>query len=70
VAALELTVIDDTGALLIVFFGRRQIAGVSTGTRLVIEGMVGEHRGTMAMLNPVYEIQADPHAREALPQHG
>jgi amino acid transporter len=70
VAALELTLIDDTGALLIVFFGRRQIAGVSTGTRLIIEGMVGEHRGTMAMLNPVYEIQADPHAGEALPQHG
>jgi amino acid transporter len=70
VAALELTLIDDTGALLIVFFGRRNLSGVSTGTRLVIEGMVGEHRGTMAMLNPVYEIQIDPHAGEALPTHG
>jgi len=62
VAALELTVVDETGALLIVFFGRRNLSGVSTGTRLVIEGMVGEHRGTMAMLNPIYEIQPDPHA--------
>jgi len=69
VASLELTVIDDTGALLIVFFGRRQLSGVTTGSRLVIEGMVGEHRGTMAMLNPVYEIQIDPHAGEALPSH-
>ncbi len=70
VAALELTLIDDTGALLIVFFGRRQLSGVSTGSRLVVEGMVGEHRSTMAMLNPVYEIQIDPHAGEALPTHG
>jgi amino acid transporter len=62
VAALELTIIDDTGALLIVFFGRRSLSGVSTGSKLIIEGMVGEHRGTMAMLNPVYEIQMDPHA--------
>ncbi len=70
VAALELTIIDDTGALLIVFFGRRQLSGVSTGSRLVVEGMVGEHRSTMAMLNPVYEIQIDPHPGEALPTHG
>src|SRR4029079_15325692 len=59
VATLELTVIDDTGALLVVFFGRRQLAGVSTGSRLIIDGMIGEHRGTMAMLNPAYEIQID-----------
>jgi RecG-like helicase len=70
VAALELTIIDDTGALLIVFFGRRQLPGVTTGSRLVVEGMVGEHRNTMAMLNPAYEIKLDPHAGEALPTHG
>ncbi len=62
VAALELNLIDDTGALTIVFFGRRHLAGVSAGTRVVVEGVVGEHRGTMAMLNPAYEIQFDPHA--------
>jgi amino acid transporter len=58
VASLELNLVDDTGALTIVFFGRRHLAGVHTGTRLVVSGVVGEHRGIMAMLNPAYEIQA------------
>jgi amino acid transporter len=62
VAALELTLIDETGALTIVFFGRKQLAGVKAGTTLVVEGMVGEHRGTMAMLNPTYQIQSDASA--------
>ena len=44
------------------FFGRRHLAGVNAGTAIVVEGVVGEHRGTMAMLNPSYEIQFDPHA--------
>jgi hypothetical protein len=57
VAALELSVVDDTGALTIVFFGRRRLSGVATGSRLIVEGVVGEHRGVMAMLNPAYEIQ-------------
>jgi hypothetical protein len=58
IASLELTLIDDTGAIQIVFFGRRQLAGVSAGTKLVVEGVVGEHRGKLAMLNPAYQIQA------------
>jgi amino acid transporter len=62
VAALELTIIDDTGALTVVFFGRRHLAGVTAGTRIVVDGVIGEHRGDMAMLNPAYEIQFDPHA--------
>jgi amino acid transporter len=61
VAALELTLIDDTGAIAVVFFGRRQLAGVTAGSKLVVEGVVGEHRGKMAMLNPAYSIQADAH---------
>ena len=56
VAALELTIVDDTGALTVVFFGRRHLPGVATGTRLVVEGVVGEHQGRLAMLNPAYEI--------------
>jgi amino acid transporter len=61
VASLELVVVDETGAITIVLFGRRHLAGVSTGSRLVVSGVVGEHRGTMAMLNPAYEIQAALH---------
>jgi amino acid transporter len=70
VGALELTLIDETGALTIVFFGRKQLAGVRVGTTLVVEGMVGEHRGTMAMLNPTYDIQVDENAlAEKPPAH-
>ena len=59
-------VVDDTGAIAVVFFGRRQLAGRRPpGTKLVVEGVVGEHRGKMAMLNPAYEIQADAHAESA-----
>ncbi|MEZ5142989.1 MAG: amino acid permease [Acidimicrobiales bacterium] len=68
--ALELTLIDDSGALQVVFLGRRQLAGVKVGTRLMVEGLVGEHKGRMAMLNPVYELLTDPHAlAEAPPAH-
>jgi amino acid transporter len=60
VAALELTLVDDSGALTVVFFGRRQLAGVSTGTHILIEGLVGEHHGRMAVLNPAYQIISHP----------
>jgi amino acid transporter len=62
VAALELTLVDESGAITVVFFGRRQIPGVTSGTRLVVDGVVGEHRGRQAMLNPAYEIRLDGHA--------
>ncbi len=63
VAVLELTLIDDTGAMQIVFFGRRELPGVTTGTKLVVDGVIGEHRGKMAILNPQYEIQAAAEVR-------
>ncbi len=60
--ALELTLTDDTGAITLVFFGRRELAGVHAGSRLIVEGVVGEHRGKLAMLNPAYKIHVDSHA--------
>jgi amino acid transporter len=56
VSSLECTLTDETGGLTLVFFGRRAIAGVKVGTRLVVEGTVAEDRGRLAMLNPAYEI--------------
>ena len=55
VATLECVVVDDTGGLLLVFLGRRRVAGVELGRRVIAEGMVGNQRGYLAMLNP--EIQ-------------
>ncbi len=61
VPALECSVADGSGAeLLAVFLGRREIPGIRTGTQLVLEAMVGAHRGRLAMINPTYELLAVP----------
>jgi amino acid transporter len=61
VSTLELTLVDGTGTINVVFLGRKQIAGIKPGTRLVVDSVVGEHRGHLALLNPYYEILADEH---------
>ncbi|MFI5041609.1 MAG: amino acid permease [Acidimicrobiales bacterium] len=75
VATLECTLVDDTGGLLVVFLGRRQVAGIAPGAKIVVEGMVGENGGRLAILNPEYRIiagaeddlqpHADPHGQPA-----
>jgi hypothetical protein len=58
VATLEITLVDPTGSINVVFLGRRTIAGISAGTRLSVAGVVGSHRGHLALLNPRYRIIA------------
>jgi len=58
VPTLECTLVDGTGEMVIVFLGRRQLAGVRIGTRMAVEGRVGVHQGTEAIINPTYELQA------------
>ncbi len=53
---LELVIVDDTGAISVVFLGRRGLSGVEIGTRLVVEGTVGIHKTRLALLNPTYRI--------------
>jgi hypothetical protein len=53
---LECTIVDESGSMLLVFMGRRSIAGLKTGTKLTVSGVVGEHHGRTAILNPVYEL--------------
>jgi RecG-like helicase len=55
--ALECALVDDTGTISIVFFGRRAIPGIEVGARMTVEGMVGEHRGRLALINPVYRLR-------------
>jgi hypothetical protein len=57
--SIEVVLVDDTGALSAVFFGRRAIPGVTAGTRMRVEGMAGESRGRLALLNPTYELLAN-----------
>lgn len=70
VATLECTLVDQTGGLDVVFLGRKNVAGIAPGARLVVEGTVGEHRGRLAILNPEYRILAgaDDHAASS-PTH-
>ncbi|MBV8951756.1 MAG: OB-fold nucleic acid binding domain-containing protein [Actinobacteria bacterium] len=56
VASLEATVIDPTGGLVLIFLGRRTVPGVELGRHVIAEGMAGEHRGYLAILNPVLEL--------------
>ena len=65
--ALECTITDSSGAeLVVVFVGRRQIPGIRTGSQILVTGTVGDRRGRLAMLNPIYELlhvpesEADP----------
>ncbi len=63
--ALECTIVDETGALNLVFLGRRAVPGIEPGTQLRAEGMIGKHNGRLAVINPVYELllaagQEDP----------
>ena len=55
---LECVLVDDTGAILLVFQGRPRIPGIEPGARLVASGMVGSWDRRLALLNPDYELVA------------
>lgn len=55
-ASLEVGVTDGRGAVTAVFFGRKKIAGLTPGRRVVIEGMVAPLNNRPFMYNPVYEL--------------
>ena len=49
---LEATLVDPTGRLVLVFFGRSSVGGVEPGRRIAAAGRVGLHRGRRVLLNP------------------
>ncbi|HET6953081.1 MAG TPA: amino acid permease, partial [Acidimicrobiales bacterium] len=53
---LECVVDDGTGALSLVFNGRREVGGLDLGVHVRAEGMVATHRGRLAIFNPVYTL--------------
>jgi len=56
--SLEALVSDGTGEMSVVWMGRRSIPGLTLGTRLVVEGVVGEQRQGRRMVNPTFEFAA------------
>ena len=54
--SLEALLYDGTGQVMVVWMGRRTIPGLSLGTRLVVEGMMGEQRAERRLVNPSFEF--------------
>ena len=54
--ALQALVSDGTGEVTIVFMGRRGIGGLTLGKRVVVEGVLGEQRGDVRIVNPRLEF--------------
>lgn len=64
IANLECTLVDSSGAILLVFQGRRRIPGIEQGAKLVAQGRVSSWQNRLAILNPDYELIAGPEAGE------
>jgi hypothetical protein len=62
-------VVDATGGLEILFYGRRSIPGMVTGATIIVEGRTTSHHGKLAIANPRYELVASdlprPHRQQA-----
>jgi len=60
VPALEADLYDGSGNLVLVWLGRREIAGIEPGRRLKVEGLVCTREGRRSMFNPRYELRPRP----------
>lgn len=60
--SIEATLIDGTGELVAKWLGRQSLFGISLGTGLVIEGMIGSSgtAGERVVLNPEYKLIPSP----------
>ncbi len=55
--ALEADLWDGTGSVVLIWLGRRQIAGIHPGRKLVAWGRITVHRRHKVLFNPVYELR-------------
>ncbi|KJS53550.1 OB-fold nucleic acid binding domain-containing protein [Streptomyces rubellomurinus] len=65
VPALEAELFDGTEALDMVWLGRRSIAGIEPGRRLVASGRISHARGRRVLFNPRYELRPVGHGSES-----
>jgi hypothetical protein len=59
--ALEVVLTDGTGMVTARWLGRRKIPGLLLGSRIAIEGVLGEEQGVKRMVNPTFEFLPAPH---------
>lgn len=60
VPTVEAELFDGSGALDLVWLGRRTIDGIEPGRRIRVEGMVSDVDGRRVMYNPRYELRPRP----------
>lgn len=53
-------VVDSTGTITALFYGRRHIAGISPGRSLRLQGRPIRQNGKLIITNPTYELLAPP----------
>jgi hypothetical protein len=56
VPALEAELYDGSGAITLIWLGRRRIAGIAPGRSIEVNGRIGVHDGLRIMFNPRYEL--------------
>lgn len=54
--ALEAELWDGSGAVILVWLGRRQIAGIEPGRRLLARGRLATFDGRCLIFNPTYDL--------------
>ncbi|HWG93163.1 MAG TPA: OB-fold nucleic acid binding domain-containing protein [Mycobacteriales bacterium] len=54
---LEAELYDGTGCVTLIWLGRRRIAGIECGRRVVAHGRLTEHDGRATIYNAAYELQ-------------
>ena len=60
--ALEVELRDGSGAVTLVWLGRRQIPGIDPGRTIKISGRISCHEGRRLIYNPRYELLHTPTA--------
>lgn len=58
VPTVEAELFDGTGAVTLVWLGRRRIPGIEPGRTVLASGSVGVHDGKPAIYNPRYELRS------------
>jgi hypothetical protein len=56
VPALEAELFDGSGTVMLIWLGRREIAGIHAGQRVRVDGLVAVNEGRAVMYNPRYEL--------------
>ncbi|HUJ07188.1 MAG TPA: OB-fold nucleic acid binding domain-containing protein, partial [Streptosporangiaceae bacterium] len=64
---LACEIVDSTGQLTAMFYGRSHIPGLGPGAKVRLTGQVGTRGRAIVMINPAYELLAPGHGDSPAP---